>query len=219
MRPRHSVSSSGLLMAGSQQIGWSAIRKNWTPLAQGVAAVMTVVATVITPPPTAAGTHGIRPFASFVVAVLIGMFMLAITRFRKREHAGLWVVFGAVLLALTIGNYFWYVNLTDSLTLDWRQHMIVIGTEVQPEVQKAYGSTIAKPMAAKLMDDATGQPELIWTHRSIALSRNLLCISYLLMAPLIGGCILAASQVTICVTRPASHRSAKRGRKKQQSQT
>jgi len=52
-------------MTGSQQIGWSAIRKNWTTLVQGAAAVMSVVATVITPPPTAAGTKGIRTFREF----------------------------------------------------------------------------------------------------------------------------------------------------------
>jgi len=198
-------------MAGPQQnIGWSAIRKNWTSLTQAAAAVMTVVATIITPPPAAAGTKGIRPFASFIVAVLIGIFMLAITRFRKREHAGWWAAVAAVLLAVTIGNYFWYINLTDLLTLNWHQHTYVRGTEAKPEVQKAYGSNITKPLAMKLMEDATGNPALIWTDKSIAMSKNLLCTSYLLMAPLVGGCILAASQVTICMTG----KHAKTGKKK-----
>ncbi|MBV8816201.1 MAG: hypothetical protein JO271_17045 [Verrucomicrobia bacterium] len=202
-------------MPGPQQIDWPAIRENWTILTQGAAGVMTVVATIITPPPTAAGTQGIRPFASFVVAVLIGIFMLAITRFRKREHAGPWAAFAAVVLALTIGNYFWYVNLTDSLTLNWHEHTFVRGTEIRPEVQKAYGSVISEPLARELMEDATGDPSLIWTPQSIAWNKNLLCIAYLMMAPLIGGCILAASQVTICVTRPPSpQKHAKSSRKK-----
>jgi hypothetical protein len=205
----------GLLMAGSQQIGWAAIRKNWTTLAQAAAGVITVVATIVTPPPAAAGTQGIRPFASFVVAVLIGIFILVIARFRKREHAGFWAGFAAVLLVLTVGSYFWYANLTDSLTVNWHGHTFVRGTELRPEVQKAYGLIISKPLATKLIEDAAGDPALIWTDSSIASSKNLLCISYLVMAPLIGGCMLAASQVTICVTHQRSpDKHAKPGKKK-----
>jgi len=52
----------------------SAIRKNWTILTQIAAGVMAVVATIVAPPPTPVGTLGIRPFASFVVAILAGIF-------------------------------------------------------------------------------------------------------------------------------------------------
>lgn len=201
-------------MAGSQQMDWSAIRKNWTTLTQVAAGAMTVLATIVTPPPAAAGTPGIRPFASFVVAVLIGIFILAMVRFRKREHAGGWAGFAAVLLALTVGNYFWYSNLTDSLTVNWHEDTFVRGAELRPEVQKAYGSTISKPLATKLIEDAAGDPTLIWTDSSIDSSKNLLCISYLVMAPLIGACILGASQVTICVTRQRSPEKHPKPRKK-----
>ena len=54
----------------------SAIRKNWTILTQIAAGVMAVVATIVAPPPTPVGTLGIRPFASFVVAILAGIFIL-----------------------------------------------------------------------------------------------------------------------------------------------
>jgi hypothetical protein len=192
-------------------------RKNWTTLAQAAAGVVIVAATIVTTSPGVAGTQGIRPFASFVVAVLIGIFILVMVQFRKREHAWLWAGFAAVLLALTVGNYFWYANLTDSLTVNWHEHTFVRGTELRPEVQKAYGSIISKPLATKLIEDAAGDPALIWTESSIASSKILLCISYLVMAPLIGGCILAASQVTICVTRqPPPKKVAKPGKRKPQ---
>jgi hypothetical protein len=91
----------------------------------------------------------------------------------------------------------------------------VRGTELRPEVQKAYGLIISKPLATKLIEDAAGDPALIWTDASIASNKNLLCISYLVMAPLIAGCMLAASQVTICLTRQRSpEKHAKSGKKK-----
>jgi SEFIR domain len=194
-------------------------RKNWTTLAQAAAGVVIVAATIVATPQSVAGTQGIRPFASFIVAVLIVIFILVMVRFRKREHAWLWAGFAAVLLALSVGNYFWYANLTDSLTVNWHEHTFVRGTELRPEVQKAYGSIISKPLATKLIEDAAGDPTLIWTEASIASSKTLLCISYLVMAPLIGGCILAASQVTICVTRqPSPKKVAKPGKRKPQVQ-
>jgi hypothetical protein len=75
---------------------WSPIRKNWTIVTQIAAGVMTVVATIVAPPPTPVGTLGIRPFASFVVAILAGIFLLALRRFKKQEHALLWAALAAI---------------------------------------------------------------------------------------------------------------------------
>jgi hypothetical protein len=154
--------------------GWSAIRRHWAILWRAAAGVMTVVAAIVTPPPTAAGTKGIRPFATFVVAVIIG----------------------AILL-----NYFWYANLSDSLTVDWHDHTFVQGSQLRPEVQKVYGSNISKPIVKKLIADAAGDPSLIWTDESIDSMKNLLCISYLAIVQLIAGCIIAIAQATICSTQ------------------
>jgi len=57
MRSSHSL-------ANIEDSPWSVIRKNWTIVTQIAAGVMTVVATVVAPPPTPVGTLGIRPFAS-----------------------------------------------------------------------------------------------------------------------------------------------------------
>lgn len=203
-----------LLMSGIKDTTWSAIRKNWTTLAQIAALVMTVVATIATPPPTPVGTPGIRPFASFIVAILAAICLLALRRFRKQKHAGLWAGVAAILLALTVLNYFWYGDLIDTRTQIWHEHTIICGTQLQAEIQKAYGSTISKPFAKKLLDDAAGDPALIWTDQSIRSSKDILCISYLLMVPLIGGCILGASQIAICGTQRRFPMKSAKGNKK-----
>ncbi len=204
-----------LLMTATEHIGWSAIGRNWTTLTQVATGVMTVVATIVTPPPTPAGTQGIRPFASFVVAILAGIFFLALRRFRRQEDTRLWAAVAAILLALTVVAYFWYANLTDSLTVMWQEHTFVCGTELRSEIQKVYGSTISKPLVRELIKDAAGDPALIWTDQSIHSSKDLLSISYLVMVPLIGGCIMAASQIVICVTLPRSReKSAKTNKKR-----
>jgi len=188
----------------SNKGGWSTIRKHWAILWKAAAGAMTVVATIVTPPPTAAGTKGIRAFATFVVAVIIGVVLLATTRFKERKHAGPWAAIALVLLTLTVLNYFWYANLTASLTVEWHDHTFVRGSQLRPEIQKVYGSNISEPLAKKLIVDAAGEPKLIWTDESIDSMKNLLCISYLTMVQFIGGCIIATSQVMICNTQSPS---------------
>jgi hypothetical protein len=180
----------------------SAIRRNWTILTQIAAGVMTVVATIVAPPPTPVGTLGIRPFASFVVAILAGIFLLILRRFRKQEHTLLWAALAAILLAVTVVDYFWYFNLIDRQTEPWHGRTIVCGTELRPEIRNKYGATIHKSLVKVLLDDAAGDPQLIWTDQSIRSSKDILCVSYLVIVPLIGGCIMAASQITMCRALP-----------------
>jgi uncharacterized membrane protein YhaH (DUF805 family) len=183
---------------------WSSIRKNWTILTQIAAGVMTVVATIIAPPPTPVGTLGIRPFASFVVAILAGIFLLVLRRFKKQEHSLLWATLAAILLVATVVDYFWYFNLIDTRTEIWHERTIVCGTELRPEIQNKYGSTIRKSLVKELLDDAAGDPQLIWTDQSIRSSKDILGVSYLVIVPLIGGCIMAASQIAMCRALPRS---------------
>src|SRR5258708_686582 len=104
----------------------SAIRKNWTILTQIAAGVMAVVATIVAPPPTPVGTLGVRSFASFVVAILAGIFLLVLRRFRKQEHTLLWAALAAILLLVTVVDYFWYFNLMDMRTETWHGHNICL---------------------------------------------------------------------------------------------
>jgi len=196
---------------------WSAIRKNWTMLTQIAAGVMAVVATIVAPPPTPVGTLGIRAFASFVVAILAGIFLLALRRFRKQEHSLFWATLAAILLLLTVADYFWYFNLIDTRTETWHARTIVCGTELRPEIQNKYGSTIRKSLVRELLDDAAGDPQLIWTDQSIRLSKDILCVSYLVIVPLIGGCVMAASQIPMCRTLPHSPAKPAKTKKKQTS--
>ena len=203
MRSSHSL-------AAIEDSPWSAIRKKWTILTQIAAGLTTVVATIVAPPPTPVGTLGIRPFASFVVAILAGIFLLVLRRFRKQEHALLWAALAAILLVVTVVDYFWYFNLIDTRTETWHGYTIVCGTELRPAIQKKYGSIIRKSRVRELLDDATGDPQLIWTDQSIRSSKDVLCVSYLVIVPLIGGCIMAASQIAMC--RPLRRSSAKRAK-------
>ena len=193
---------------------WTTIRKNWTILAQVAAGVTTVVATIVAPPPTPVGTQGIRPFASFVVAILAGIFLLVLRRFGSRAHANWWAAFAAILLVLTVVDYFWYTNLVDIRTAAWNGRTIVCGTELRPEIRKAYGASIPKSRVTELLEDAAGEPELIWTDQSLRWSKDILSIAYLVMVPLIGGCIMATSQIAMCVAPKHPPRKAARTGKK-----
>jgi hypothetical protein len=178
---------------------------------------MAVVATIVAPPPTPVGTLGIRPFASFVVAILAGISILALRRFRKQEHSLFWAGLAAILLLVTVVDYFWYFNLIDTRTERWHERTIVCGTELRPEIQNKYGSTIRKSRVRELLDDAAGDPQLIWTDQSIRASKDILCVSYLVIVPLIGGCIMAASQIPTCRALPRSPKKPAKANKKEAS--
>jgi hypothetical protein len=193
-------------MADLKDSPWTTIQKNWTIVAQVAAGVTTIVATIVAPPPTPVGTQGIRPFASFVVAILAGIFLLVLRRFGSRAHAPWWAAFAAILLVLTVVDYFWYTNLVDIRTETWHGRTIVCGTELRPVIQKAYGASIPKSRVRELLEDAAGDPELIWTDQSLRWSKDILCISYLVMVPLIGGCIMATSQIAVCLAPKAPPR-------------
>lgn len=200
-------------MADLENSPWTTIRKDWTILAQVGAGVTTVVATIVAPPPTPVGTEGIRPFAGFVVAILAGIFLLVLRRFASRAHAHWWAAFAAVLLVLTVIDYFWYTNLVADRTQTWNGRTIVCGTELRPQIRQAYGASITKSRVRELLEDAAGEPGLIWTDQSLRWSKDILCISYLVMVPLIGGCIMATSQIAMCIAPKHSPRKrAKAGK-------
>ena len=69
-----------------------------------------------------------------------------------------------------------------------------IGTDLPP----------VRAFVRELLDDATGDPQLIWTDQSIRSSKDILCVSYLVIVPLIGGCIMAASQIVMRRVVPRS---------------
>jgi hypothetical protein len=60
----------------------------------------------------------------------------------------------------------------------------------------------------ELLDDAAGAPQLIWTDQSVRWSKDILSVSYLVIVPLIGGCIMAASQIAMCRALPRPHKKA-----------
>ena len=145
-------------MADVKDSPWTTIRRNWTILAQVAAGVTTVVATIVAPPPTPVGTQGIRPFAGFVVAVLAGIFLLVLRRLGNRVRANWWAAFAAVLLVLTVVDYFWNTNLVGVRTETWNGRTIVCGTELRPEIRKAYGASIPKSRVRELLEDVAGEP-------------------------------------------------------------
>src|SRR5260221_2881445 len=127
--------------------------------------------------------------------MLAGIFILARRRFRKQEHSLFWAGLAAILLLVTVVDYFWYFNLIDTRTERWHERTIVCGTELRPEIQNKYGPTIRKSLVRELLDDAAGDPQLIWTDQSIRASKDILCVSYLVIVPLIAGGSLGRFQL------------------------
>jgi hypothetical protein len=60
----------------------------------------------------------------------------------------------------------------------------------------------------ELLGDAAGDPQLVWTDQSVRWSKDILSVSYLVIVPLIGGRIMAASQIAMCRVLPRPHTKA-----------
>jgi hypothetical protein len=73
-----------------------------------------------------------------------------------------------------------------------------------------HGGTFAESYGSQLEEDQRSIHKIVSSHgfskggyldtdQSLRWSKDILCIAYLIMVPLIGGCIMATSQIALCV--------------------
>ncbi|AJE04072.1 hypothetical protein [Geobacter pickeringii] len=156
-----------------------------------------------TPPPDLAGVssgsdRALYSFAQFVVAILLGLMVLPMTKWCcRRVHAWFWGKVAALALVLAVVAFFSYQRLLAGWTVRHGTAVLYVGTEVRPEV-KEFVRKNPDMGTAELLENAGWQPARIWTEHSLLHRRLVLAGVYILCTPLFAAAIMAVAQLMYC---------------------
>lgn len=187
-------------------------RKSWLLLAQGALWLGGILGGFLLPPPvgvTAADEKIWLRLGQFIVAVLLGLEILAARRWNQPRHSLRW---GAVaLLALVIGvaAFFRYQQLTLAWTATYDRDKVVVGDEFTKQ-GRAYAAANPKISKDELVFDFKGKTEDIWTRESIDGRRLILAATYVSCLPLFTICLIAVVQAMQSSERVARRRAKPR---------
>jgi hypothetical protein len=171
-------------------------RKSWLLLTQGVLWVGSILGGFLLPPPvgvSAADEKTWLRLGQFIVAVVLGLEILAARRWNQPRHSFRW---GAVaLLALVIGvaAFFRYQQLTLAWTANYAGGKVVVGAEFTRQ-GLAYTEANPKISTDELIFNFAGKTEEIWTRESMDRRRLVLAATYVSCLPLFTICLIAVVQ-------------------------
>ncbi len=199
------------MKSGSENRRWlQQARKSWLVLMQGVLWVGGVLGGFLLPPPVGVSADDEKTWlrlGQFIVAVVLGLEILAARRWNQPRHSFRW---GAVaLLALVIGvaAFFRYQQLTLAWTANYAGDRVVMGAEFTKQ-GRAYMEANQKISMDELIFNFAGKTEEIWTRDSIDRRRLVLAATYVSCLPLFTICLIALVQAMQSSER-ISRRSAK----------
>ena len=185
------------MKSGSENSRWlQTTRKSWTLLAQGALWVGGILGGFLLPPPagvSAADEKIWLRLGQFIVAVVLGLEILAARRWNQPRHSLRWGAVALVALVIGIGAFFRYQQLTLAWTADYAGDKVVTGSELTRQ-GRAYTEANPKISTDELVSDFSGKAEQIWTHQSIDSRRLVLAATYVSCLPLFTICLIAVVQ-------------------------
>jgi hypothetical protein len=190
-------------------------RKSWLTLTHSALWVGGILGGFLLPPPvgvTAADEKIWLRLGQFIVAVVLGLEILAARRWNQPRHTFRWGAVALLALVIGVGAFFFYQQLTLAWTANYNLGKVVIGSELTKQ-GRTY--TAANPAIStdELVSDFGGKTEEIWTRQSIDRRRLVLAATYVSCLPLFTICLIAVVQAM-----QSSERIARRKTKKPASE-
>lgn len=143
----------------------------------------------------------ISGFATFIVAIVLGLMYLPLKKYCKRSHAWLWEKVAAVALILGIVAFFTYLFLYTSWTVKHNNVDLYVGSELQEGIAQFLAEHRGMSNEQLLKDFANWEPARIWTERSIFRHRLIIAGIYVLCTPFFAIAMIAVVQLIFCATR------------------
>jgi hypothetical protein len=178
----------------------------WNRIAAFATVVMGTIGNFWVPPPPELATGNqafdaaIKPFAKFVITLLLGIMVLPMTGWCcKREHARKWLKVAVACLVGGIVAFFSYQQLLGAWTVENQGKRFYVGSELRPESKK-FVERHKGMQPRDLLMDAEWEPLNVWTERSLRRRHLLLCGVYVLCAPIFAIGMLATAQLIYCAT-------------------
>ena len=174
--------------------------KRWNVLLHAATAMMATIGSFWVPPPPdlPSDNETLVSFGKFIVTILAGLAILPMMKWCcKKEHAWLWGKVAAAALILGILAFFSFQYLLDSWTVRHGNKVLYTGFTVKQDVEPFVK---AHPEYGKeeLLENAGWDPNIIWTERSLLLSRLILSAMYVLCIPFFAIAIMSVVQLVYC---------------------
>lgn len=183
------------------------LKKNWNLLSTAATWIVTFATSIILSPNAVFSDEPsfipwMSKLAIFIIAVIIGLSFLFVSRLNKKNHSWLW---GAIALIFLISSTWAILKHSDravSLTCACDEQRVVKGDDYKdPEIiRRFYPTGFDCSNLCQNFKDSTGKvhPEKVWTETSINNFRRTLVRSYILCFPLIALTIISVSQAVYC---------------------
>jgi amino acid transporter len=137
-------------------------------------------------------------FTHFLVAALVGLSFLPISKWSKRKHKSKWWVF--TVLSLIVGSviFFAYQSLRAAWTVDYNGTRAIVGQTYTPDALNYKAEILAKEHRAitneELLLDYAGQTEHIWLIEEIHRRRLILAGIYVALIAVFAVTIISIIQ-------------------------
>lgn len=181
----------------SENSRWlQAARKSWLLLAQGALWLGGILGGFLLPPPvgiTAADEKVWLRLGQFIVAVVLGLEILAARRWNLPKHSLRWGAVALLTLVIAVGAFFRYQQLTLAWTATYNGEKVVVGTDFTRQ-GRAYADANPKISTEELIFNFAGKTGQIWTQESIDGRRLVLAAIYVSCLPLFTICLIALLQ-------------------------
>lgn len=202
------------MKAGSENRRWlQGTRKNWLWLAQGALWLGGIVGAFLLPPPAGVWGRDDKTWlrlGQFIVAVILGLEILAARRWNRPRDAIWWGGVALVALALGVGAFFRYQELTLAWTAHYAGARVVTGSEFTAQ-GRAYTTVNPGLSTSELIFDFAGRTDEVWTRESIDRRRLALAAHYVACLPLFTICLLAVVQAMQAGGGAGKRRTTKAG--------
>ena len=187
-------------------------RKSWLTLTHGALWVCGIVGNFLLPPPvgvSAADEKIWLRLGQFIVAVVLGLEVLAARRWNLPRHSSRWGAVALLSLAMAVAAFFRYQQLTLSWTATYAGDRVVVGAEFSQQ-GLAYAQANPNISTDELIFNFAGKTGEIWTPESINRRRLVLAATYVSCLPLFTICLIATVQAMQSSERIARRRTRNR---------
>lgn len=157
------------------------LKKNWNLLARPALWLSGTLGTFVWPPPrdlTAADTFSTTGLVRFLIAILLGFFVLLTTKSTSGTHARWWAAASLGATLAFLASVFVYQDNAKEKTVNYDGIQVVIGSIYTPMGQQ-YVEKRKAATAADMVLDSAGRPDLIWTQDSLRRNARQLTLLYI----------------------------------------
>ncbi len=184
-------------------------RKSWLLLAQGALWLAGILGGFLLPPPvgvSAADEKIWLRLGQFIVAVVLGLEILAARRWNQPRHSLRWGAVALLALVISVGAFFRYQQLTLGWTANYNESKVVVGTEFTSQ-GRTFAEANPKLSTDELVFKFAGKTGDIWASQSIDRRRLTLAAVYVSCLPLFTICLIALVQAMQSGDRPAARKT------------